>query len=80
MPVDQRDTHSRTDEFVDYLNTRHKRNKIIDEVIELIKEKYCPYEHPEIMRSMVSTTSIIEKIETQAMVRLIKELEEMRDG
>lgn len=52
----------------------------LTKVIELIKEKYCPYPHPEIMRSMVSTTSIIEKIETQAMVRLIKELEGIRDG
>jgi hypothetical protein len=52
----------------------------LNKVIELIRDKYCPYEHPEIMRPMVSTTSIIEKIETQAMLRLIEELEGMRDG
>jgi hypothetical protein len=74
-----KDIRSKTDEFVDYLNTRHKRNKVIDEVIKLIEEKYCPYPHPEVMRSLVSTTSIIEKIETQAMVRLITELEGMKD-
>lgn len=56
-------------------------NKVtLNKVIELIKEKYCPYPHPEIMRPMVSTTSIIEKIETQAMLRLVTELEELRDG
>jgi hypothetical protein len=52
----------------------------IDKIIGLIEEKYMPYEHPEIMRPLVSTTSIIEKIETQAMVRLVKELEGMKDG
>lgn len=52
----------------------------LNKVIDLIKEKYCPYEHPEIMRPLVSTTSIIQKIETQAMVRLIEELEGMKDG
>ena len=49
----------------------------VREIIKLIKEEYCPYPHPEIMRSMVSTTSIIEKIETQAMLRLIEDLEEL---
>jgi hypothetical protein len=52
----------------------------LNKIIDLIKDKYMPYPHPEIMRSMVSTTSIIEKIETQAMVRLVKELEGMKDG
>lgn len=52
----------------------------LNKIIELIKEKYCPYPHPEVMRPLVSTTSIIQKIETQAMVRLIEELEGMKDG
>jgi hypothetical protein len=52
----------------------------LNKIIGLIEEKYMPYEHPEIMRPLVSTTSIIEKIETQAMVRLVKELEGMKDG
>ena len=52
----------------------------LNKIIDLIKEKYMPYPYPDIMRSMVSTTSIIEKIETQAMVRLVEELEAMKDG
>lgn len=44
-------------------------------VIAHIKEKYCTYPDSRLMRSLVSTTDIIDKIETLAMERLINDLE-----
>jgi len=52
----------------------------LDAVIQLIAENYCNYPLPHIMRPMDRSTKIINKIETQAMIRLIEELEGMRDG
>ncbi len=55
-------------------------NETLTTVIQTIAEKYCTYPLPQIMRPMTSTTKMINKIETQAMLRLIKELEGMKDG
>lgn len=55
-------------------------NETLTMVIQLIAEKYCTYPLPHIMRPMDRSTKIINKIETQAMLRLIKELEGMKDG
>ena len=49
----------------------------VDDCIKILK-KYLTYPDPHIMRSMVSTTSIIQKIETQCVLRIIKEIEEKR--
>ena len=49
-----------------------------DDCLEILR-KYLTYPEPHIMRSLVSTTDIIQKIETQCVLRIIKEIEEKRD-
>ncbi len=41
-----------------------------------ILRKYLTYPNPHIMRSMDRTSKIIQKIETQCVLRIIKEIEE----
>ena len=51
-----------------------------DAVIDLIADKYLTYAMSDRMRRMTSTTSIINKIETQAMERLIKDIELLKES
>ncbi|MHA2343504.1 MAG: hypothetical protein ACXADW_16680 [Candidatus Hodarchaeales archaeon] len=50
----------------------------VNDCLKILK-KYLTYPEPHVMRSMVSTTDIIQKIETQCVLRIIKEIEEKRD-
>ncbi len=51
----------------------------LDGVIDMIADKYITYAMPHRTRRLVSTTSIIRKIETQAMLRLIKDIEIVKE-
>lgn len=56
------------------------RNITIDDCVEVLL-RHCTYPHPEVMRTLVSTTEIIQKIETQCVLHIIEELKELKtDG
>lgn len=68
---------------VDLLSDEELREIIVmayEAVIDLIADKYLTYAMPDRMRRMTSTTTIINKIETQAMLRLIEDIKLLKDN
>ena len=54
-------------------------SKTVDCCIDICR-KYMTYPEPYIMRGMRSSTEIINKIETQCVDKIVKELEGLKDA